>query len=76
MKNMKEKSPTDTVEEALHCAFLEWGTDNIVYCNVKRGTGYSKQGRVSYVKRFGMKCLEVLQGCVAMLRADHAITLF
>lgn len=68
--------PIDTVDETLRRVHLRSSTDDEVDCSLRRGTVISKQGDLSVREFFEMERLETLQGCVDVLRANHANAIF
>lgn len=54
--------PIDAAEETFECVRLVWSTDDEVDRGLGRGTGISERGGLVVGRRFGMECLDTLQG--------------
>lgn len=68
--------PIDIVEETVVCVCLRYSTNNEVDDSLRQGTGVSQQKRLSFGDWFRFECLEYLQCCMNILRANHAVSPF
>lgn len=66
----------DMVYKRLGCARLRCDTDGNVDHSFGRDTPASERGHISIEKQFWMEMVQTLNGCMNMVRDDHATELF
>lgn len=73
---MEVTSLISTVGEKLGHFRLMWSTDVKINHSLRRRTRIPVREGSSVGKRFGLERLETLQGCIIVVRVNHAIALF